>query len=81
MDKFEIASGQAEFWFSDVLYYIEMVNVLDEKYAIEVSCKRCDRFEVEMQLLKKSSVFKLNKTYSAFKDLLSEHSKTHNEWE
>lgn len=78
MDKFEIASGQVKFWFSDVLYYIEMVNVLDEKYAIEVSCKVCDRFEVEMQLLKKSSVFKLNKMYSAFKDLLSEHSKTHN---
>ena len=78
MDKFEIASGQAEFWFSDVLYYIEMVNVLDEEYAIEASCQRCDRFEVEMRLLKKLSVFKLNKMYSAFKDLLSEHSKTHN---
>lgn len=78
MDKFEIASGQAEFWFSDVLYYIEMVNVLDEKYAIEASCKFCDRFEVEMRPPRKSSVFGLNKLYSAFKDLLSEHSKTHN---
>ena len=77
MDKFEIASGQAEFWFSDVLYYIH-INTAGEEYAIEASCKSCDRFEVEMRLLRKSSVFKLNKMYSAFKDLLSEHSKTHN---
>ena len=77
MDKFEIASGQAEFWFSDLLYHIH-INEAGEAYAIEVSCKFCDRFEVKMQPHKKSSVLRLNKMYSALKDLLSEHCKTHN---